>query len=349
MATKNNARAREATQRKKSDADAWLKGQGSSEATGVRLPEGMSWWKPKVGVNRIDVIPFVAGKGNPFADEGYEHWERQYYRHYVPGFDGQSRPYACLGNWKEPCPICQYLQRLDKERDKDVIQSMKGKLQVLMNVIDLDDREPDKIQVWEAVYYNRQKGFGEQLITALRAQPKYKNFSDLQKGYSLVLTAVEEQGGRSKYVCVTRIDFAERSKQYPDDFIEKAACLDDCLVRHTYADLKQLVDGGHHQEQDNGQHVPASDHRSVSGGRSVAPQAADPANKPRGDDEERSETEIEVGNTISHPKHDGKLTVLKVNPTKTMIEVEDEGGAKHKLKASECAPYEEEEQEDDSW
>lgn len=347
---KNTARTREATQRKKSDADAWLKGQGAGEATGVRLPDGMDWWKPKVGVNRIDVIPFVAGKGNPFADEGYEHWERQYYRHYVPGFDGQSRPYACLGNWKEPCPICQYLQRLDKERDKDVIQSMKGKLQVLMNVVDLDGREPDKVCVWEAVYYNRQKGFGEQLITALRAQPKYKNFSDLQKGFTLILTAVEEQGGRGKYVCVTRIDFAERGKQYPDDFIERAACLDDCLVRHTYADLKQLVDGGHHSEQDNGQHHQRT--APAPAGIPVRPAAPDHRKEDHpagGGDEERSETEIEVGNSVSHPKHDGKLTVLKVNPARTMVEAEDEDGNKHKLKASECSPYEAEEQEDDSW
>ncbi len=342
---------RQATERKKSDADAWLKGQGAGEATGVKLPEGIGWWKPKVGLNRIDVIPFVAGDGNPFADKGYEHWERQYYRHYVPGFDGNSKPYACLGNWKEKCPICEYVHSLDKERDKDAIQSMKGKLQILMNVVDLDDREKDKIYVWEAVYYNRQKGFGEQLITALRSQPKYKNFSDLKAGFTLHLNAVEEQGGRSKYVCVTRIDFEPRKHSYADDFIEKAACLDDCLVKHSYADLKRLVTGGPPEDEEDGEHRNQSNPSSA--GRSsprTSPPPDDQGTDKEPDEDERSESVVRAGNTVSHPKVEGKLTVISVNPQKTKAKCKDEGGKEHVLAATELSAWEDPgEEDDDTW
>ena len=53
--------------------------KGDYESTVVELPEGVEMFKVKSEkAIRIDIIPFIVGKGNPWADEGSLHCERTY-------------------------------------------------------------------------------------------------------------------------------------------------------------------------------------------------------------------------------------------------------------------------------
>ncbi len=342
-----NVREKERVERKKVDAEQWLKSQtAGGEATGVKLPDGIGWWKPKQGINRIDIIPFVTGKGNPKADEGYEHWERQYYRHFVQGFDGRSKPVCCLGNWNEPCPICQYVATLPKEtkEQKEVVSSIKGKLQMLVNVVDLDDREKDKIHVWESVFYNMDKGFGEQLVTLLAANRKFLAHADLEKGYTLVLNVKEAQGFKSKYNFVSRIDFEERKYAYPDSMIERTACLDDCLVKKTYKELKQYVTMTPPDDDEPAHDEPVRDEPAHSNGRQEEPKRREEPRKPDPEPDVVVHTEIEKGSTVTHPEF-GKCDVVDVRGDK--VKLMDSRNKPHVANAKDCFPYDEKPPEDE--
>src|SRR5271154_1674773 len=73
------------------------------ERTTLEVPEGTNFFQLKQsGVKRLEIIPYIVGKGNPFADEGEKHYERTYYVHRSVGANNDT--YCCPAkNWKKPC------------------------------------------------------------------------------------------------------------------------------------------------------------------------------------------------------------------------------------------------------
>ena len=92
--------------RKYTDSKTTAQKQSSGfQIASLDLPKGMnSFYFKKEGMYHIDVLPFIAGKHNPMADEGYDHWERTYFVHKGVGAEGKQ--YCCLAkNWQENCPM----------------------------------------------------------------------------------------------------------------------------------------------------------------------------------------------------------------------------------------------------
>lgn len=222
---------------KKSGMD-WAKQQGKGEATCVKLPHKVEWYKLEVGRQIVDFMPFIAHVGNPRADEGWQHFEREYESHKIPLPNGQDGTYACLWKtFKKKCPVCMYMNKHSSPDNKDLISKMKSKTRHLWLVNDKpgdkDILSGNKEIVWKVLdsnHYNKKKGFGEQIAKAIIDDPYFADFWSLEGGYQAKMSIEEDSFMGRKYNLMTRIDFVKRDYDYPKDLIYKAPCLDDMLI-----------------------------------------------------------------------------------------------------------------------
>jgi hypothetical protein len=214
----------------------------------LKLPKDAKLFKvKKAGIVRLDIIPFVAGKGNPFADEGCLHYERTYYVHSRIGPNEVSvvcpKDTADTTGKTGPCPVCE-LQRklkLDPDADEKLVKSLWPKERQLFQVIDLDNPS-EGIQLWDVSYHL----FGKLLDARIRdADPddNYHRFYHLSKGLSIKVGFVEESFGKHKFYKAETIDFKERREQYDESIIDKGWCLDELIKILSYDEIKAALDG----------------------------------------------------------------------------------------------------------
>jgi hypothetical protein len=255
--------------------DLLAKEQVGAAASYLKLPKDVQLFKMKPGLMYIDIIPFIAGKGNPNADEGMRHWERTFWVHKGIGVDNEMFlcPSKTLG---EKCPICEYRASLASKaaRDEDtydLVKTLEPKERQLFNVI--DTKMPDKgIQVWDISKHL----FGKDLLKEVRnadERDHWDEFYYLKQGWTLKLGVEERSYNGRSFPAVDTIHFREREKDYPEETAEDAPCLDDCLIAPEYEDLKKTF-----------------------------MQSGDPADKPRdrGGREERGGRDADRGGRSSH-------------------------------------------------
>jgi hypothetical protein len=207
-------------------------------STYLKLPNGVQSFKPKPGVMLLDIIPFVAGKGNPWAEPGNLHWERTIFVHRGIGANGDT--FLCprkISN--SPCPICEHRARLMKDADEDkeeLIKDLAPKERQLINLINL--KEPDKgVQVWDVSYHL----FGKVLEARIRNSDEdegWENFFFLEGGMTLKIGFAEKSFGGVSFAETETIDFKPRKTEYDEDILEKVLAFDDLLIEPKYDALK---------------------------------------------------------------------------------------------------------------
>lgn len=208
----------------------------------LKLPEGVTLFKPKKGVMLLDIIPFVAGEDNPYAEEGMIHWERTFWVH--KGIGANNESYLCpRKNFKQPCPVCEFRAKIQAEGDGDseeLIQALAPKERQLFNVI--NRKEPDKgIQLWDFSFHL----FGKLLQARLRDADEEEGwdlFFTLDKGMTLRVGFEEKSYSGRAYFEAETLDFKARDKdEYDEDeMLDKAIELDSVLVGEDYEDLKKI-------------------------------------------------------------------------------------------------------------
>jgi len=234
-------RSDEMPQRKKSDVMAWAKEQDRSEATCVKLPEGVEPYKLTPGVHQVDFMPYAVGEGNPAADEGMEHFERKYDAHRIPTPTGH-RLFACRQNtFHRKCAACHFLLQQGGSADQELVKKLRVTTRHLWLVNDKPGDPKNPLKVFDSNHFNKGMGFGEMMKDAITAVPKYVDFTDLKKGFTLQLTVKEQTAPGMKFNAVTRIDFLPRDYSYPQSSLEKAPCLDDMLVDPGYDAVRDLL------------------------------------------------------------------------------------------------------------
>ena len=210
------------------------------ESTSIKIPEGVKLFKLKPGTMLVDIIPYEAGEGNPFADKGELHYERTYFAHRNVGPGGDS--YVCLKRTtNQPCPVCEWRNKLakDPDADEDLIKDMAPRERQLFNVIDCRDREAG-VQLWDISYHL----FGKLLDARIQSDEDgegWDMFHSPTDGFTLRLTVEEEKYGTNTFCKVTAIDFKSRKEQYEDSIIDDAHCLDELLRVEDYDKLKALL------------------------------------------------------------------------------------------------------------
>lgn len=260
-----------------SSAKKWAESAGhDSDDSGIRLPDGVSWFnvKDRVGNYKIDIIPFIAGKGNPNAAEGYVHYERTYYVHYGFGVDRKVK-FLCGKTFGKPCAVCNYLDRNRTKLGEDFVKDHRAKTRMLWCLIDRSsaDAEAKGIQVWDTAYY---KSFGQKMKDKITTLEDYETFFHLAGGYTLILQVAKESMGDGTFNAVTNIEMVPRKHDLPESLLDEAPCLDKLLVEAPYKEVEKrlitLVEGGDEgpldDEDDDAEEAPEPPR---PGGRAPAP------------------------------------------------------------------------------
>jgi len=211
------------------------------ETTSLNLPEGAKLFSLKSDkAVRLDILPYIVGKGNPWADEGTLHYERTFWVHRGIGVDQSS--YICLRKTcNEKCPVCEYRAKLSKDpdADEDLIKDLAPKERQLFNVIDTRDRDKG-VQLWDISFHL----FGKSLDARIRNADEddgYENFAELEDGFTLKLGIEEGHYGKISFYSVETIDFKPRKEDYDEDILEEVYCLDELLNIIPYKELKQIL------------------------------------------------------------------------------------------------------------
>jgi hypothetical protein len=199
----------------------------------------------KPGTRRIDILPFIAGKGNPFANEGEPYFERTFYTHRSVGVNKDS--YICLAKtFKKKCPVCEHISSLRAQLAKDssdsqleqLIKDLAPKERQLWAV--RDHAAPDEpFVLWEVSNFL----FGKKLDEKVRyADPddNYEFFADPVDGFTLKLGIEEDSFAGTKFCKVVDIEFKRRSEPLDQDLLDSVPCLDDLLLEMPYEKLKAI-------------------------------------------------------------------------------------------------------------
>lgn len=107
---------------------------------------GLEKYKPHLGENKIDVIPFNAGPNHPFVvtgqcEEGETVYSLDYYVH--KGIGPAKQDFVCLKQYGKRCPLCEESYRLYKaastKEEKDAATAVRNKRRCIYIVRDLLD------------------------------------------------------------------------------------------------------------------------------------------------------------------------------------------------------------------
>jgi len=245
------------TQRRTSAKDWANEASKGFTPTAVQLPEGMDWFNVKSGDDgkanqmEVDFMPFLAGKGNPRADEGIEHFERTYHTHRIPTANGKSAVYCCLWEcFAVKCPVCEWVNahkedsfgsEAETDKHKKFISDIKAKMRHLWLVNNKPGDKSNKLRVFETNDWNKGMGFRELMVDAINSSEKNADFSSLKNGMTAIMTVKQQPAfgkGSKPYDAVTRIDFKARDYSYPSEMLKKNPCLDDMLIPAMPAKLK---------------------------------------------------------------------------------------------------------------
>lgn len=222
----------------------------------LKLPQGLSLWKPKKsGSHNIDIIPYrVTENAKRFAYEfgcespGRWYYERTFHVHQGIGVNNDS--HTCLAKtFGKRCPICEARDALNKspyKEDRQKAKELNPKERQLFLIFDYDD--PDKgIQLWEIAHFN----FGKQLDAYVKGarkqdQDSYRRFYHRTEGYEMRINGVEspigEGGGKNTVYSVHQ--FYPREKPLPDSLLQHGYDLDDIVRELDYTTLKEIFEGG---------------------------------------------------------------------------------------------------------
>jgi len=305
------------------------------DSTSLAIPKDAKTFRlDKEGMRKVDIIPFRAGKGNPFADEGELHFERTYYVHknVGPNQDMYVCPAKTAG---KPCPICEYRTALTKkpDADEDLIKDLAPKERQLFNVIDVEKPE-DGVQIWDISFYL----FGKLLDARIRKSEdddEYEYFADLQDGKTLRLGVEEQSFGGKSFYSVESIDFKNRREGYDEDILEQSHCLDDIVQLIPYDKLKKIFLQVPEDEDDDDDDKPKKGTKKSSAKKkSEAPKTSE-------------DLEIEEGTKVECEEF-GVCQVVRVGKDGTTLMLEDEDGDVHKnISVEDVKVVEETEEEDD--
>ena len=305
---------------------------GKSDFSCLKLPDGFEFYTmEEEGVHELDILPYVVGKGNRFADEGFGHYAREYHSHRVPSSNGRSKVVACAREcFGKPCAVCDWLDKHSQTADKKLVDGLKGKVRFLFNVVDRKEKGRP-IRVWDTHYYNRKMGTGELIKEAMDTLPEGVEPFGLEDGYTLFIKSTEDSFQGNKFQKVTRVDLRPRKEDYPEDTIHKTACLDECIVEPDYKAIKSLLQRGEDSEDDdNEKHERDADETFGPRDSGKKPKQRDP--DPEEDEDEEQEEEetsetaddlgIEKGMTV---KYKGKLCkVVKISGDGSSLSLKDD-------------------------
>jgi len=213
------------------------------ENTVLTVPEGIGFWSPKVGTYKIDIVPFKAGQGNPWAEPGDDYYERTYYSYRRIG--AEEKNYVAPGKtFGHPDPIAEWVAKAANREDVDAPKERQ-----LFLV--WDHTEPEKgVKIWDISFHL----FGKLLDFRINESDDNDNWDQFddptEHGFTLKLMIKQETAGGYNFNDTKAIDFIQRNNALPDNIKNHGICLDDLLVEIPYDKLKAIFMGSVDSEPD---------------------------------------------------------------------------------------------------
>jgi hypothetical protein len=303
-----------------------------------KVPEGMKVFKfTEDKLYSLDIIPFIAGEGNPYAKPGQMTYERTYYVHPL-GPDGEK--YGCnRENFGKPCPVCTKREKFMMQPgfDKDIANGMRPKERQLWLVINRA-KKSEGVQFFEAAHYGKGAGFGEMLdnkIDAAKEGSPQTRFFYLDDGMTLEVKCKKDSFKKATFFKPTNMELVPRKSQYDEDMIDDQPCLDECILEADQNEMKKYLDGFDGEEPEQEEDEPVKKNKAK--GRVEEDEELD-------EEEEENEEEeatahslgIKKGSNVKHKKY-GVCTVVHISTDGTSLRLEDEDEEVHKgVAPSEC-------------
>lgn len=200
-------------------------------------------WNPKDGDHIIDIVPYHAGKNDPFTDKGEPTYTFEYKIHRI---GPNNTEVICLGMYDKPCPVCDHRNNL-RDKDDEKYKDFWPKTRHLYNVIVYGDKNETRkgVQVWDVSYH-----YFEKNLIAISRKPsrdgkkeKTINFVDPNHGQSVTFTITPPKS-KKDYRKYEGHAFDQRDYKLSNDILDSAFCLDELVHIPTYDEVKELFDGG---------------------------------------------------------------------------------------------------------
>jgi hypothetical protein len=302
--------------------------------TAFRIPEGYETFKfTKEKTYRLTIAPFIAGQGNPFADEGQVHYERTYYVHGDVG--PNENTYCCLNKtFNKPCPICEQAATMRRAGtlDDDTKKALREKERQLWWVKDHDEKDKGW-RLLECAHYGKGTGFGEMLDNKLDAAAEdspYLNFFHLgMDGMTLVVKTKQDSFQGRTFYKPSNMELEPRrpADAVPETVLDELPSLDGLPIELTYEELHGLFHGT--------ADAPAQEPAAEAGGEATEPAEEAPAEEVTEETGEEEGVELTVGASVEFMQK-GKLvngTVAEIREDIEKAVVDVEGQSKPALVA----------------
>lgn len=330
-----------------STKDTASKQQNVGGISTLNLPKDMKVYAfKKEGQFSIDILPYVVGKNNPMADEGYVHWERTFWVHGNVGAD--NKQYCCLQkNWMEACPICEYREELRRAgASDDTIKAYYPKKRQIMAIIDCDDRDKG-IQIYEGPYSFGLGDLIDKKIKLAKETSPVLRFYHATGGQTVTVnvepaTFSSGDKGQIKFAKPTAIEMESRDTNYEDLLDEgKIPCLDELLKKPDYNKLKEVFHKG--DDEDVAEDVTASSPTpsAKTSSNGVAKTTEKPKEVVKESVEEVNE-DIKIGSKVKHPRY-GTCSVMGIGEDGKLKLLDKDKNTHRAVKQSEVELIEEEE------
>lgn len=253
------------------------------------------FYRPKEGVNRIDIIPYVVktDKHPKKVKVGYTDYLLDVFVHRRVG--PSESTFLCLSKqFGKACPICEEWaeQKKNPDASEDVLNAMRSKRRCWYNVInvDLPERE-QKIQIFEEAQYLFEK---EVLEKAGIKRDGFVPFWDQDAGYTIIFRASMKKSDKGQFL-EYRIDDFEKRRPISDALVEKAYSLDELLIIPSYDEVRKA----HYGEDEDEENAKESDESP----RSIYDDSKIPASEPERDERSERRREREARKSASKCPH----------------------------------------------
>lgn len=296
---------KEAQETRRTNAKSWAKQQaegGGGRTTAVRLPDALKPYKLEEGTHDFDVMPFIAGEGNPRADKGFIHFEREYERHSPPTPDGGWAYMCCSwGTFKKPCTVCKKRnERGPWPKGSSESDPLRGQTRHLFIVNDKPGDVKNPLKVLDATHYNRGLGFGEQLVAAINSKDGGEDFADLRKGFTVRVTMA-----KGSFQQVTRIDLVARNYKYPSEMLKEIPCPDAFLVFTPESEMLAALG-------ESSDSPPANGKPSEPAPKAETLEPDEDDDDDDSDDDEKTGSKLEEGDVVWYTNKKGKKIQCEV-------------------------------------
>lgn len=209
---------------------------------------GVKFYKPKEGVNKINIIPYeIKDDLHPLVRVGKRKvgdlsYVMDIWVHQRVG-PGEAAIVCPSKNYGKACPLCEAQDACYKKGDEEGAKEFKASRRVYYNVEDVVD--PDEgVQVFDVSHFK----FEKELIGAAKRKGEegaIVRFADpdMKTGKVIKCYGEKEKSGGYEVMNFKDFEFIDRKTDSVDGLIDDAISFDELLTLHTYDEIVEVMTG----------------------------------------------------------------------------------------------------------